>query len=78
MGPGIGYYGGVGVSLILALINIYLLPERGRERPYLSILLLPANFGTDNPLRMQLHQTGWNDRTHIGWQEHESWKTSWL
>jgi short-subunit dehydrogenase len=20
---------------------------------------------------MRLHQTGWNDRTHIGWQEHE-------
>ena len=32
MGPGIGYYGGGGISLILALIVIYLLFGRGRER----------------------------------------------
>jgi hypothetical protein len=32
MGPGIGYYGGGGISLVLALIVIYLLFGRGRER----------------------------------------------
>ena len=32
MGPGIGYYGGGGISLVLALIIIYLLFGRGRER----------------------------------------------
>jgi hypothetical protein len=32
----------------------------------------------DNPLKIRLHQTAWNDRTHIEWQEHRSWKTSWL
>lgn len=32
MGPGIGYYGGGGISLILALIVIYLLFGRGRTR----------------------------------------------
>ncbi len=32
MGPGIGYYGGGGISFILALIVIYLLFGRGRGR----------------------------------------------
>jgi hypothetical protein len=32
MGPGIGYYGGGGLSLILALVIIYLLFGRGRSR----------------------------------------------
>jgi hypothetical protein len=32
MGPGLGYYGGGGISLILGLIVIYLLFGRGRER----------------------------------------------
>jgi len=32
MGPGIGYYGGGGISLILALIIIYLIFALGRER----------------------------------------------
>ena len=30
MGPGLGYYGGGGLSLILALILIYLVFGRGR------------------------------------------------
>jgi hypothetical protein len=32
MGPGIGYYGGGGLSLVLALVIIYLLFSRGRNR----------------------------------------------
>jgi hypothetical protein len=32
IGPGLGYYGGGGVSLVLALIVIYLLFGRGRSR----------------------------------------------
>jgi hypothetical protein len=32
MGPGIGYYGGGGLSLIIALVIIYLLFGRGRSR----------------------------------------------
>jgi hypothetical protein len=32
MGPGIGYYGGGGISLILGVIVIYLIFGRGRER----------------------------------------------
>jgi hypothetical protein len=32
MGPGIGYYGGGGLSLILALVVIYLLFGRSRNR----------------------------------------------
>jgi hypothetical protein len=32
MGPGLGYYGGGGLSIILALIVIYLLFGRGRGR----------------------------------------------
>ena len=32
MGPGVGYYGGGGVSLILAIVLIYLLFGRGRNR----------------------------------------------
>jgi hypothetical protein len=32
MGPGIGYYGGGSISLILALVVIYLLFGRGRSR----------------------------------------------
>jgi hypothetical protein len=32
MGPGIGYYGGGGVSVLLAILIIYLLFGRGRSR----------------------------------------------
>jgi hypothetical protein len=32
MGPGVGYYGGGGLSLILALVIIYLIFGRGRSR----------------------------------------------
>ena len=32
MGPGLGYYGGGGISIVLAIIIIYLLFGRGRSR----------------------------------------------
>lgn len=32
MGPGVGYYGGGGLSIILGLIAVYLLYGRGRTR----------------------------------------------
>ena len=32
MGPGVGYYGGGGLSLVLALVILYLLFGRGRSR----------------------------------------------
>ena len=31
MGPGVGYYGGGGISLILAIIILFLLFGRGRR-----------------------------------------------
>jgi hypothetical protein len=78
MGPGIGYYGGGGISLILALIVIYPALWSGPRTALDDRSCLRCHRPSDNPLSMHLHQTAWNDRTHMKWQEHRSWKISWL
>ena len=37
MGPGLGYYGGGGISIVLAIIIIYLLFGRGRSQALASL-----------------------------------------